>query len=223
MTRIAPTLAALALVAALPACAALDAPENDLTATSVSRTPAEAWASLPPAAGAVLSVVEEVRPKLRTQRIVLAGAGSLPGENAVTVRIPGTAGTDTSLLARPTDVAIAAEMAAALPGVPMTVVPVARTTADGPFGAAVGAAGPFHCLYAWQHLERGALAAGPAIVDLRVRLCGRESTDALIAAVAGLRLAPTVAAPAAGTGFTAPVGADALTLATGADPTLPIP
>lgn len=212
-------IAALAAALAAAGCAILPAetPAPAPAATSVSRSPAEAWAVLPADAGAVLSVVEDDRPRVRSQRIVLEGAGSLPGENAVTVRLPGRTGPGAGLLDRPTDTAIAAEMRQALRGVRMTVRPAPVPAASGPFGVALGAAGPFTCLYAWQHLEPDGIGdAGFGPADVRVRLCARRDAETLLGWLRAIRLAPPGAtAPLAGAAAPIPAGADALAVATG--------
>jgi hypothetical protein len=167
---------------------------------------------MPAEAGEILSVVEEIRPDARSQRIVIAGTGALPGENAVTVRAGG------GRSARPTETSIAAEMEEVLPGIPMRHADVLGRNGYGPFAYALGQAGPFTCLYAWQHLEGdgrpGLLGARSSTVDVRVRLC-REAEAADLAGYVEAMTISVAARPFPAADPLLPPGADALAIATG--------
>lgn len=144
------------------------------------REPSQAWARLPDAAGPVKAVLETSAAGGRRQRIVLEGAESLPGENAISVSM-GPA-------IPPTEAAIVEEMRVALPGTPMRFAPAADRNAVGGFAYAVGEAGPFTCVYAWQ-------SARPA-AEIRVRLCRTAPAADTVALVRALALA--LPEPAAG-------------------------
>ena len=138
--------------------------------TDEIRDPGEAWVRLPDAVGPIKAVLESSADGLRRQRIILTGAESLPGENALSVLI-GRSGL-------PEGAEIDREIAEALPDTPMRIASAVDGNAAGPFRYAIGEAGPFTCVYAWQSLD-GA--------SLRIRLCRTapaEDTLALIRALA---------------------------------------
>ncbi|WP_053082634.1 cellulose biosynthesis protein BcsN, partial [Methylobacterium platani] len=97
---------------------------------------------------------------------------------------------------KPTEAGIRAELAGAFPGVAMQVVTRPSANAYGPYGLAIGRAGPARCLYAWQWIPAAPVREGgaPAPLSLRLRLCRDDLTlEAMAAAVTALRLVPRFA------------------------------
>lgn len=173
----------LILVAAVTSgCAVVDTepPPPMPTITGEQKDPSEAWARLPETAGDVKSVVETTGIGSRRQRIVLAGAESLPGENAISVAI--------GPVMPPTSAALVEEMRVALPGTPMRFALNPELNAAGTFAYAVGDAGPFTCVYAWQSTQ-------PA-TEIRIRLCRNAPADETVTLLRALAL--DLPEPAAG-------------------------
>ena len=239
MTRA--TLALLAPVAALglAACSAdtglfAGAPTAAATTATlgVALPPDRAMAALPPEAGRVVSVVERRGEGTVRQTITLAGDPGARGEDRIEVvarerRLAGSNRVDEEM--------IEAELAEALPGVPMTVSSRVVTTPTGPVGVATGTtADGVECLYAWSNGT--ARSVGPARevlgwqvasstgadVSVRVRLCRRGIGEArLVAFAEGLRIRG--ASPDATTSAPVAVGTDALASAGYASAAAPAP
>nr|WP_246413296.1 cellulose biosynthesis protein BcsN [Methylobacterium brachythecii] len=124
-------------------------------------------------------------------------------ENLIMVTVPRSRaalerfGNDSaSVMGKPTEQGIRAELEAVFPGTPMQVVQRPASNGYGPYGLAIGrSAAGARCLYAWQWIEEPpALQAGEsghAPLSLRVRLCRSDITlEAMAAAVNQLRLVP---------------------------------
>lgn len=158
--------------------------------TSLARGPSEAWASLPPAAGKVLSVTEQDTPPRLTQRIVLDGAGPIAGENFISVATVDPQSSARAFGNPPTPADIEADMAIAVPGVDMRRTLSVEQNRLGPFGTAFGSKGAYNCLYAWQRSGGSGQAFGPSSVpvDIRVRLCRKVSQEVLVGYIRGLNV-----------------------------------
>lgn len=186
--------------------------------------PERALASLPPEAGAVVSVVERRGPDDEVrQTVTLAGDPAARGVDRieVTARPKAFAGAAAPRIDAET---IEAEMAEAFPDVAMTVSPRVLTTPTGPVGVATGRGGDgVGCLYAWSNAETRPRSGGGASLlgvtvsttttsnlSIRVRLCRKGfGEERLIALASGLRVASDLAAPGLAAGSSA-VGGDAL-------------
>ena len=101
--------------------------------------------ALPPQAGRVIGVSEIRSGSTVTQTIALQADPTTPGQNQLVVTTRRT-----GLAERITSDAIAAEMAKAMPGVPMAIVNSLNRNASASFGYALGRAGDQTCLYGWQ-------------------------------------------------------------------------
>ncbi len=187
-----------------------------------------ALASLPPAAGPVLSVRETRHANGLTQDIVLGSRQATPGENAIyltelTPPDPAWRGNMEGdvKLGKITDAAIQADLDKRFPGVPMQISANYEGTPQGPLGYATGKSGGVTCLYAWQNitpprpltLVEGAMGLGDYPISVRVRLCKATSESNLVDLVRHLAVVRpgygAVYAPA----MSAPVGGDALAAA----------
>ena len=157
--------------------AAYETPE---TGTSESA----AMASLPPAAGAPVAIVQSQAHGVLTQRIVLRGDPNTVGENAIVVKVNVDRGpTDIDgPVGLPTRGKIAAELDENFAGVDMAFSSAFARNSFGPFGYAVGHPRSGEtCLYAWQFainrppLLGSAPTGAPSLptqpTSVRVRLC----------------------------------------------------
>ncbi|MBE7247992.1 MAG: cellulose biosynthesis protein BcsN [Actinomycetospora chiangmaiensis] len=166
------------------------------SSASLALPSGQALAALPPAAGAVLSVMESRRSNAVIQTIVLAGDHAGYGENKITITAltgtnnVGNAAGDPVKIAPPTDAVIEDELAQAFPTTPMRIANVYDRNAQGPFGYATGRrADGTGCLYAWQYVgPSGNLnlfdtidGRGPQAMSVRVRLCKANATEAELA------------------------------------------
>jgi hypothetical protein len=175
--RIAPLL----LLLPLAGCAA---PESGDGLTGVTGVP---MLGLPPQAGRVVGVTERRSDGTTTQTIALEADPSTPGQNqlVVTSHRRGPA-------RRIRSEDIAAEMAAAMPGVPMAVAMTTNQNGLGPFGYAMGRGLGQTCLYGWQEtggpdLDDGTFAAPRRPMSVRLRICRvKTSPQALLAVMQGL-------------------------------------
>jgi hypothetical protein len=175
--RIAPLL----LLLPLAGCAA---PESGDGLTGIAGVP---MLGLPPQAGRVVGVTERRSDGATTQTIALEADPSTPGQNqlVVTSHRRGPA-------RRIRSDEIAAEMAAAMPGVPMAVAMTTNQNGLGPFGYAMGRGQGQTCLYGWQ--ETGGPDPGAGTFDaprrpmsVRLRICRtKTSPQALLAVMQGL-------------------------------------
>ncbi len=157
--------------------------------------PSRPLARLPEPFGHVGAVrVVDVPEGLR-QEILLDGGPSGGARNRLSILAPSRRGAAfDGPSQKPTEPGIRAEMAAALPHVPLRIVERPSANAYGPYGLAIGrASGDVRCLYAWQWIEpdripSDAVAAGP--LSIRAVLC-RSGTDfdAMAAAFTGLQIA----------------------------------
>ncbi len=205
---------------------------------AVGRRPANdvaqdrALASLPAAAGRVVTVRRIPYANGFGQEIVLDGPRAMSGENLIRVQALTTAstglrgqGAEELRLGPPTDTEVAAEMDRALPGVAMRMAAAPERGEDGTVGYATGAVGRLSCVYAWQYLApahpltllEGASGTGALPVSVRVRLCREGSPAAVVATLRGLRVShpdgaaePAPRPPA--------FGGDALAAAVGSPP-----
>jgi hypothetical protein len=178
--------AAVSLAALLAGCSAgpLDTRAAYETSDGGGADGQSAMASLPPAAGAPVAVLQSQSHGVLTQRVVLRGDPNTIGENSIVVRINVDRG-PTDLdgpVGLPTRSRIAGELDDNFAGVDMGVSQTFARNSFGPFGYAVGhpRAGET-CLYAWQFAvwKPGLLGAGPEgapslptqPTSVRVRLC----------------------------------------------------
>ena len=175
----------------------------------------QALARLPGEAGAVVSVTERREGDRLTQVVALAGDGVGRGTNRIRVV---AANHDAGRSRRPTEEAIAAELAAELPDVAMQPVAQVITGPGGPIGMATGrTAGGETCVYAWQESDvrasgaRGGMFGGDTVdLSVRVRLCRRDLDEGrAVALVEGLRLRGDVVTLGRRTAA-GPTGVDAL-------------
>ncbi len=141
-------------------------------------------ASLPPAAGAPVAVIQSQAHGVLTQRIVLRGDPNMVGENAIVVKVNVDHGpTDIDgPVGLPTRAKIAAELDENFAGVDMAFSSAFARNSFGPFGYAVGhPRNGETCLYAWQFavhrpgLIGSAPTGAPSLptqpTSVRVRLC----------------------------------------------------
>jgi hypothetical protein len=171
---------------------------------------ASALALPPPGGPAVVGVVERRYSNALEQEISLETQAATPGQNELGVRVLGLGrakGDDALLAPELSDVAIAAEMQGALPGVPMQISPFYVQNGYGPFGYAVGrGAGRDLCLYGWQKI--GGEVTTPFVrqgaVETRLRLCEAGASErALLANMYGYTV-QTAFGPGWSTGSAAP-------------------
>ena len=153
----------------------------------------EPMAALPPAAGAVVAVLQNQAAGTLTQRIVLHGDADTVGENAIIVKINNdTHPTDLGGPAGiPTEAMIARELEENFAGVDMRLSETFARNSFGPFGYAIGhPSARVTCIYAWQfgiykapHLGEASTGA-PSMPTLptavRVRLCRSSIGEAEI-------------------------------------------
>jgi hypothetical protein len=223
-----PTRSLLALLAVVPLGACADMTETRMSAPfataslpaslAVEVAPDQALAGLPAEAGAVVSVTERREKDRLIQTIALAGDAATRGTNRIRVvaesHEPGRS-------RRPTEEAIAAELAAELPDVDMRPSSLVIAGAGGPVGLATGrSARGETCVYAWQETKArpsrgrsGLFDADAVDVSVRVRLCRPGLTEErAVALVEGLRLRADVV-PLGGGFASGPTGVDALATA----------
>ncbi len=223
-----PTRSLLALLAVVPLGACADMTDMRSSAPfataslpaslAVEVAPEQALAGLPAEAGAVVSVTERREKDRLTQTIALAGDAATPGTNRIRVvaetHEPGRS-------RRPTEEAIAAELAAELPDVDMSPSSRMIAGAGGPLGLATGrSARGETCVYAWQETKArpsrsrgGVFDTDTVDVSVRVRLCRQGLTEErAVALVEGLRLRADVV-PLGGGFASGPTGVDALATA----------
>ena len=178
--------AAVSLAALVAACSAgpLDTRAAYESSDEERADAQSAMASLPPAAGAPVAVLQSQAHGVLTQRIVLRGDPNTIGENAIVVRVNVDRG-PTDLdgpVGLPTRSKIASELDQNFAGMDMGVSQTFARNSFGPFGYAVGhpRAGET-CLYAWQFavwrpgLPGSAPQGAPSLpvqpTSVRVRLC----------------------------------------------------
>jgi hypothetical protein len=103
------------------------------------------------------------------QTIIFANKTTLPGENRLTLSSASSFGTSSR---GPDRAEISRALKTEFPGVAMTVDPIIRRNAYGPYGAATGRLGEKgSCVYAWQVIGRAALQGGGAPSAIRLRYC----------------------------------------------------
>ena len=189
----------LAGVLATGGCTAgesLDGLYTDALAPTSGPVPAaEAWAALPPAAGAVVSVVETRTPRSDRQRIVLLGDGAHAGENAITVERGGSEGVRSDLLHPPSIETLSGEIAKLERGSAYRILSSTDANRAGPFGYATLTEQDGSCIYAWQWLDERELGGERTLglgrshpVSVRVRLCRKASVAVLLAQLRDLEL-----------------------------------
>lgn len=109
------------------------------------------------------------------QQIVYPNRATIAGENMLVVR-EVVAGSSAARKA-PTSAELAREMRKAMPGVAMDVTPVLGSNAYGPYGAARGTLpSGGGCVYAWQVVNRPAVAFGETgkVLQVRLRYCDAD-------------------------------------------------
>jgi hypothetical protein len=177
------TLLAALAVLPLAACAAPPSQDGLLGGGLVSAP----ILSLPPQAGRVVGITERRAGGATIQTVALEADPGTVGQNqlVVTRHVRGA-------LPRIRSDEIGAEMAAAMPGVPMSIAATTNVNGLGPFGYAMGRAGGETCLYGWQAVSgadvRQSLLDEPARpVSLRLRLCRTNApASSLVAVMQGL-------------------------------------
>lgn len=147
----------------------------------------------------VLQVVERRYPNATEQRITLANRSGAPGSNFLLVQYfgpVGNTGTGRTPLANPSlrTGDLAAEIRAAVPGVPMRQSPLFVQNRYGPFGYAAGRTpGGDTCIYAWQRIagvdNSTLLLRDRGTIQIRLRLCdGAASEESLLHSMYGLTI-----------------------------------
>lgn len=173
----------------------------------------------PPGGPAIVNVVERKHAKDVEQTISLSTSSSVPGQNFLKVQFLGLTGSNPGLGSRPyntiSDLAIAREMASAVPGVRLARSATFVQNSYGPFGYASGQSrNGDTCLYAWQQIQAGfsppVEQRNFGMVQVRLRLCDAHATERqLLGTVYGYTIAGRFdGAPL--NPFGAPRGADAL-------------
>ncbi len=179
----------------------------------------KALAFPPPGGPAIVNVVERRHAKDVEQTISLSTSSSVPGQNFLKVQFLGLTGSNPGLGSRPyntiSDLAIAREMASAVPGVRLARSATFAQNSYGPFGYASGQSrNGDTCLYAWQQIQAGfsppVEQRNFGMVQVRLRLCDAHATERqLLGTVYGYTIAGSFdGAPL--NPFGAPRGADAL-------------
>lgn len=184
--------ATIALLVALAGCTSVQDPfltgstmmAQSRTIGGTAEVPSHlALASLP-GAGRVVSVRQTLGDNTASQTIVLAATTVQQGENSLTVEI-GPA-RERRFRQAPSAEELRAEMRAAMPGVAMTVRPVAQENAYGVYAYAAGKGESGACIYAWQVTTSAGSGA-----SIRLRLCSASaSADQLAALMKTLSLKP---------------------------------
>ncbi|MGM4984656.1 cellulose biosynthesis protein BcsN [Rhizobium sp. OK494] len=179
----------------------------------------KALAFPPPGGPAIVNVVERRHAKDVEQTISLSTSSSVPGQNFLKVQFLGLTGSNPGLGSRPyntiSDLAIAREMASAVPGVRLARSATFVQNSYGPFGYASGQSrNGDTCLYAWQQIQAGfsppVEQRNFGMVQVRLRLCDAHATERqLLGTVYGYTIAGRFDAAALNP-FGAPRGADAL-------------
>lgn len=159
----------------------------------------KALAFPPPGGPAVISVVERRHKDDVEQTVSLATSSSVAGQNFLKVQFRNVSGAKPGLGSTPYkeigNVAIAGEMAAAVPGVRLARSATFVQNGYGPFGYASGQSrGGDTCLYAWQQIRAGQSALAQmqnfSMVQVRIRLCdARASERQLLSTVYGYTIA----------------------------------
>ena len=156
-----------------------------------------AYATLPPAAGPVVNVLEQRFANGLTQDIILAGDTSTGGENKITVSLLSRQansfdGTNPGMLRlrKSSDAEIFEEISGQFPDVDMKLSQIVDRNAQGPFGYAFGHRGKLTCIFAWQWLEEQggregfffdlSVSDNPS-ATLRVRLCKTGMSEQTLA------------------------------------------
>jgi hypothetical protein len=147
--------------------------------------------ALPNAAGRIIGVAEKRTASFLRQTLALAADPSTPGQNEIVVTL-----SQGGLARRIVESQVLAEMAARLPGIPMSIAGTGGRNALGVFGYAVGGRGSLACLYAWQGIDNAdRLIDGSEpgwfsqrhSLSIRVRLCReRMSPRQLVSLMQGL-------------------------------------
>lgn len=118
------------------------------------------------------------------QQIVYPAKSDLPGENMLTIE--RSANANLRLSRAPSAATLQAEMAEALPDIRMTVDPIIRTNAFGPYGTASGTSQKGeHCVYAWQQVKTWPGSARVTSANIRLRFCDRDMDAARLANLLG--------------------------------------
>ena len=100
---------------------------------------------LPPAAGAIIGIDEQRKIDSYVQTITLQGDPGTTGENRVVVTV-----TRKGLAPRITPDVIQAELADAIPDIPVSMGPINTRNVFGLFGSLIGSRGPLTCFYGFQ-------------------------------------------------------------------------
>jgi hypothetical protein len=136
------------------------------------------------------------------QILVWANTTTLPGENALTLST--SAGGKSALRKGPNRNEILRTLKSEFPGVAMTIDPVLRRNAYGPYGAATGKLGDKGgCVYAWQIVDANAEGGPKHPAEVRLRYCHASMGPEVLAdLLSGLSLGgPTTASPVAAVAY----------------------
>lgn len=178
---------ALGVASLLSACAAPT--QIDRAALNQERPAVKALVLPPPGGPTVVNVVERRYANAVEQTVVLGGNSRVPGQNMFRVQLFGPMGAEAgeTRLADPrvANANVAREMRQLIPGVAMQRSASFVQNSFGPFGYATGrAASGDLCLYAWQRVaSTPSLWASSAAIQLRLRLCDANGTEASLLAV----------------------------------------
>ncbi|MER0240135.1 cellulose biosynthesis protein BcsN [Fulvimarina sp. MAC8] len=188
--------------------------------TSESIADHRRWAELPADAGRVLDVIENRRPTIVTQRIVLSGDGSFEHENMIRLETGGADGTAPNLLRSPRLNEIIAELGKYGLARGFAIADEPNFNAYGPFGYAYAREKGGTCIYAWQWLDLRKIdgaSSGLGIrkqpMSIRIHICQKRPLGAMVASIRNLRLFPATDGLALATSRAFRTGPDALNIA----------
>lgn len=176
-------------------------PRTDLQAGAIAeRVPVEkSFVDMPPGGPAIVGVVQRNYATSTSQEIILGNSSLTSGQNMLSISMFGPVRSVTGVDDQEPNNSlgqsrIAAQMRAALPGVPMTVSPYYAQNHYGAFGYASGLSkGADLCLYAWQRIRApeldSTLTGGQGTIQIRLRLCepGVHEAD-LLAVMTGFTI-----------------------------------
>ncbi|WP_137133115.1 cellulose biosynthesis protein BcsN [Rhizobium sp. FKY42] len=139
-----------------------------------------AWAQLTTLGQSPISIRVLSAEGSEIQQIVYPATSSLPGENMLIIE--RSANANLRLSRAPSAAALQTEMAQALPDIRMTVDPIIRINAFGPYGTASGTSEKGErCIYAWQQVKIWSGSAKDTSAKVRLRYCDRNMDMAQLA------------------------------------------
>lgn len=162
--------------------------DHQATSSTVGAAPAlnrevplhMAWAQLATLGESPSSIRLLSAEESEIQQIVYPGKTNLAGENMLTIE--RSANANLRLSRAPSAAALQAEIAQALPDIRMTVDPIIRTNAFGPYGTASGTSQQGeHCVYTWQQINHWPGLAKETSAKVRLRYCDRNMDMAQLA------------------------------------------